>query len=176
MNLPREIASAAFRALSEFATQVSELLDGETPDTDDAPDGRCPDCDGEHPSLLDAIRAARQPQAPAEPAPSTVGRTWSPVFAGKVKVGDLIAVDGVHLDSNVGGVTGLRALRVTERETREHPGMFGGTAEAVTLLLQDVDSGEPYALVLPASAPLRIAIQAPDDPGELAGFDGGECR
>jgi hypothetical protein len=29
MNLPREIASAAFRALSEFATQVSRLLDGE---------------------------------------------------------------------------------------------------------------------------------------------------
>jgi len=143
MDLRTKILAAAFDALSEFASDVHDALIGES-------------------------RTSEEPEQPREhpDAPAAAARTWRGTFASDVKVGDLIAVDGRYFKSE----PGRRALRITGRREGEHAGMFGGTAQAITLLFVDLDTDRSESITVSPSAALEIAVEVPDSvPADMDG-------
>lgn len=145
MDLRTKILAAAFDALSEFAGDVHDALIGESRPTEEPDDDR----DRTHPD-----------------APAVAARTWRGTFASDVKVGDLIAVDGRYFKSE----PGRRALRITDRREGEHSSMFGGTAQAITLLFVDLDTDRSESITVSPSAALEIAVEVPDSvPADMGG-------
>lgn len=143
MTLREKILAAAFDALSEFAADVRDALVGEEPATEE------PDRGHEHPD-----------------APAVAARTWRGTFASDVKVGDLIAVDGRYFHAE----PGRHALRITDRREGEHSGMFGVTANAITLLLLDLDTDRSESITVSPQAALEIAVEVPDSiPADMGG-------
>lgn len=143
MNLREKILAAAFDALSDFAAEVRDAISGEQAATLES------DCGHDHPD-----------------APAVAARTWRGTFASDVKVGDLIAVDGRYFKSE----PGRRALRITDRRDGEHMSMFGGTANAITLLFVDLDTDRSESITVSPTAALEIAVEVPDSvPADMGG-------
>lgn len=143
MTLREKILAAAFDALAEFAGDVRDAITGEQPE-DETP---------------------RRRETPPD-APAVAERSWRGAFASDVKVGDLIALDGRHFHAE----PGRRALRITDRREGEHSSMFGGTAQAVTLLFVDLDTERSESITVSPTAALEIAVEVPDSvPADLGG-------
>jgi len=144
MDLRTKILAAAFDRLADFANDVHDALLSESRATEEP--------DREHDEYPDA--------------PAVTERTWRGTFASDVKVGDLIAVDGRYFKSE----PGRRALRITDRREGEHSSMFGGTAQAITLLFVDLDTDRSESITVSPTAALEIAVEVPDSvPADMGG-------
>jgi hypothetical protein len=86
--------------------------------------------------------------------------TWEARFASDVQVGAVLSVAGRD---------GARVVRVTERRESEHSSPFGGSSEAFTFLVMDLDSEEPGSLMALPSEAMRVGVVAPDSPEGLGG-------
>ena len=163
MNLRNELLSAAFGALASFAEDVSEIF-GETAGSDaNAETSPAAHACGHH-------HAPRTEDAEPQDAPSVEGLAWENKFAHEVTDGDVIRLDGRHIDQPAGD----RALRVVRKKTVEHQGMFGGPSEGLILLLRDLDSEKPHSIEVNPNVPLLVALPTVPDsvPSDAAGLDG----
>ncbi len=144
MTLRDKIAAAALDAIAEFAGEVRDALIGEHRTAAEEPD-----------------RVREHPDSP-----EVTARTWRPVFASNVREQALIAVDGRYVNA----APGRRALRVAERRTGEHAGMFGTTRDAITFLVTDIETGRSDSLTVTPDAALDVAVEVPDTvPADLGG-------